>query len=124
MWCRGGAQEALASAAGGQRGAHVARLKNALMQLRKCCNHPDLVTGPYDTSATYPSAAELAAQCGKLQLLGRLLQALKQGGHKVLIFSQVCAALTPLPTDDTSAPSPVCWRRPWAGDLTNHFVPL
>ena len=78
-------------AADGQCGPHIGRLNNALMQLRKCCNHPDLVTGPLDGSATFPPAAKLAAQCGKLQLLGRLLEALSRGGHKVLIFSQVCA---------------------------------
>ena len=83
------AQEALAKVADGQRGAHIGRLNNVLMQMRKNCNHPDLVTGPYDRSATFPPAAELVTQCGKMQLLDRLLRMLKAGGHKVLIFSQV-----------------------------------
>ena len=41
----------------------------------------------------YPSANELLADSGKLQLLDRLLVKLKQDGHKVLIFSQVCASV-------------------------------
>ena len=60
-----------------------------LMQLRKNCNHPDIITADYDQSAEYPPAAELVAQAGKMQMLERLLLRLKKGGHKVLIFSQV-----------------------------------
>ena len=33
----------------GRGGGHsVASLNNVLMQMRKNCNHPDLITGPYD----------------------------------------------------------------------------
>ena len=81
-------QEALAKAAEGRRGP-VGRLNNLLMQMRKNCNHPDLITGAFDPSPTFPGAPELLAQCGKMQLLDRLLKALKTGGHKVLLFSQV-----------------------------------
>ncbi len=80
-------QEALAKAAQGGRG-QVGRLNNVLMQMRKNCNHPDLITSAFDPSPTFPGAPELLAQCGKMQLLDRLLKALKKGGHKVLIFSQ------------------------------------
>ncbi len=73
----------------GQRGAAVSKLNNVLMQMRKNCNHPDLITSAFDPSPTYPSAAELVQQCGKMQLLDRLLRQLKARGHKVLIFSQV-----------------------------------
>ncbi len=43
-------------------GAPVAKLNNVLMQMRKNCNHPDLIGGAYDGSLTYPSADELVAQ--------------------------------------------------------------
>lgn len=65
------------------------KLNNMLMQLRKNCNHPDIITADYDQSAEYPPADDLVAQAGKMQLLERLLTRLKPRGHKVLIFSQV-----------------------------------
>ncbi len=65
-------------------------LNNLLMQLRKCCNHPDLITGPATRAAAYPPADVILEQCGKMQLLDRLLRKLHAKGHKVLIFSQVC----------------------------------
>ena len=72
----------------GHRGAAISKLNNVLMQMRKNCNHPDLITSAFDPSPTFPSAEELVRQCGKMQLLERLLRALKAKGHKVLIFSQ------------------------------------
>ena len=32
----------------GRGGPSVASLNNVLMQMRKNCNHPDLITGPFD----------------------------------------------------------------------------
>lgn len=60
-----------------------------MMQMRKNCNHPDLIEGGYDGSTMYPDTRVLIEQCGKLHLLDRLLKHLRKGGHKVLIFSQV-----------------------------------
>ena len=57
--------------------------------MRKNCNHPDLITGPFSASTLYPSPEVMVEQCGKMALLQRLLDRLKAGGHKVLIFSQV-----------------------------------
>jgi ATP-dependent DNA helicase len=68
-------------------------LNNVLMQLRKNCNHPDLITGGLDGSIHFPSADELVAACGKLQLLERLLLRLRSRGHRVLIFSQMTRML-------------------------------
>ena len=34
---------------------NVGKLNNVLMQMRKVCNHPDLITGAFDGSTTYPS---------------------------------------------------------------------
>lgn len=84
-------QETMAAMAKSQGGAHisVSKLNNVLMQMRKNCNHPDLIKGAFDGSITYPPSEEIRAQCGKMQLLERMLQSLHKGGHKVLIFSQV-----------------------------------
>ncbi|GIL81977.1 hypothetical protein Vretimale_1453 [Volvox reticuliferus] len=71
-------------------------LKNLLMQMRKVCNHPDLITGRISGTIEYPSPAELVAQCGKLALLERLLKHLRSGGHRVLIFSQMTEMLNVL----------------------------
>ncbi|KAG2441560.1 hypothetical protein HXX76_003181 [Chlamydomonas incerta] len=71
-------------------------LNNLIMQLRKVCNHPDLITGAASDSHMYPSADELVAACGKLGLLERLLTRLRAGGHRVLIFSQMTEMLNVL----------------------------
>lgn len=86
-------QETMAAMARSQGGAHVnvSKLNNVLMQMRKNCNHPDLIKGAFDGSITYPTSEEIRAQCGKMQLLERMLRSLHKGGHKVLIFSQVQA---------------------------------
>ncbi|DBA71579.1 TPA: hypothetical protein ACH3X2_001044 [Trebouxia sp. C0005] len=87
--------ETMAAMAKSQGGAHVSvsKLNNVLMQMRKNCNHPDLIKGAFDGSITYPPSEEIRAQCGKMQLLERMLQSLHKGGHKVLIFSQMTKML-------------------------------
>ncbi|KAI0516660.1 hypothetical protein KFK09_009337 [Dendrobium nobile] len=64
------------------------KLNNLLMQLRKNCNHPDILQSGYDESFSYPPIDILVEQCGKFQLLERLLALLLPRKHKVLIFSQ------------------------------------
>ena len=64
-------------------------LNNVLMQMRKNCNHPDLITSDFSADLDYPAPEDMLLQCGKMQLLDRLLKKLHAGGHKVLIFSQV-----------------------------------
>lgn len=73
------------------RGADIdmGKLNNILMQLRKNCNHPDLITSEWEQSPMFPPADVLVKQCGKMQVLDRLLDRLHAAGHKVLIFSQV-----------------------------------
>jgi ATP-dependent DNA helicase len=73
--------------------AAIRGLNNELMQLRKVCNHPDLLTGQFDTSGEFPSPEKLMKQCGKLQLLERVLERLRCNQHKVLIFSQMSQML-------------------------------
>lgn len=69
------------------------RLNNMLMQLRKNCNHPDLLTSQFECDDNWPPVENLVEQCGKLKLLDRLLPHLRDRGHKVLIFSQMTKVL-------------------------------
>eukprot|EP00268_Persea_americana_P040690 TRINITY_DN4045_c0_g1_i1.p1 TRINITY_DN4045_c0_g1~~TRINITY_DN4045_c0_g1_i1.p1 ORF type:complete len:869 (-),score=186.34 TRINITY_DN4045_c0_g1_i1:396-3002(-) len=64
------------------------KLFNLMIQLRKNCNHPDLLESVFDGSCTYPPIEQLVEQCGKFRLLDRLLGLLLARKHKVLIFSQ------------------------------------
>lgn len=64
------------------------KLNNLMIQLRKNCNHPDLLESGFDGSYLYPPVEKLIEQCGKFQLLDRLLAKLFARKHKVLIFSQ------------------------------------
>lgn len=47
-------------------------------------NHPDLLTSAFDKDLVeYPPAEQLIAECGKMELLDRLLTHLHQRKHKV-----------------------------------------
>ena len=87
-------------------GGALPSLLNLMMQLRKVCNHPFLIKGA-------PAAIEeqvaknlqksvndeevllrsLVDSSGKLILIDKLLPKLRNGGHKVLIFSQMVKVL-------------------------------
>ncbi|WVO17665.1 hypothetical protein L204_105362 [Cryptococcus depauperatus] len=70
------------------------RLQNLVMQLRKISSHPFLFDWPSD-----PATGELVVDenlvnaSGKMLLLNRLLDALFQRGHRVLLFSQFTTML-------------------------------
>ncbi|XP_065873619.1 ATP-dependent DNA helicase DDM1 isoform X2 [Euphorbia lathyris] len=64
------------------------KLNNLMIQLRKNCNHPDLLESAFDGSYFYPPVDQIVEQCGKFKLLDRLLNRLFALKHKVLIFSQ------------------------------------
>lgn len=64
------------------------RLNNLMIQLRKNCNHPDLLESIFNGSSFYPPVEQIVEQCGKFHLLDRLLSKLFARRHKVLIFSQ------------------------------------
>ncbi|KAA8547356.1 hypothetical protein F0562_003780 [Nyssa sinensis] len=64
------------------------KLNNLMIQLRKNCNHPDLLESAFDGSYFYPPVEQIVEQCGKFRLLDRLLVKLFARKHKVLIFSQ------------------------------------
>ncbi|CAA0822877.1 ATP-dependent DNA helicase DDM1 [Striga hermonthica] len=64
------------------------KLNNLMIQLRKNCNHPDLLESAFDGSYFYPPVEQIVGQCGKFQLLDKLLSKLFARKHKVLVFSQ------------------------------------
>lgn len=81
-----------------REGKRATRLKNVIMELRKCCNHPYLFEGAednlYDTLRVFPTATERLIQAsGKLELLDRMMQKLHERGHRVLIYSQFTTML-------------------------------
>ncbi|CAO3564356.1 unnamed protein product [Mortierella alpina] len=80
---------------GGTSSNRKASLHNILMELRKCLNHPYLIEG---VEPRYLNTAELVHKSlieagGKLELLHNMLPKLKQGGHRVLIFSTMTRLL-------------------------------
>jgi chromodomain-helicase-DNA-binding protein 7 len=96
----------------GASSSNVPNLMNTMMELRKCCNHPYLITGaedqiivehcekkqtksdPKDVRSHDKLILEAMVQAsGKLVLVDKLLPKLKAGGHKVLIFSQMIRVL-------------------------------
>lgn len=99
----------------GTKPSNAPSLMNVMMELRKCCNHPYLVKGAEDRILA--DAAEklkdkkdadgnevpidevklfgdqLVKSSGKMVLMEKLLQKLFDGGHKVLVFSQMVRVL-------------------------------
>ncbi|XP_057704668.1 lymphoid-specific helicase isoform X2 [Corythoichthys intestinalis] len=70
------------------------KMRNILMLLKKCCNHPYLIEYPLNPATQEFKIDEQLVQCsGKFLILDRLLPALKERGHKVLIFSQMTSIL-------------------------------
>lgn len=77
-------REKVFSAGRGMKG----KLNNLMVQLRKNCNHPDLLESAFSDSCFYPPVEQIVEQCGKFRLLDRLLARLFARNHKVLVFSQ------------------------------------
>ncbi len=82
------------------KGSHLPSLRNVMMELRKCCNHPYLIKNVEKTLLEERKAqvyddmvASLVETSGKLQLLDKLLPKLKEQGHRVLVFSQMTSML-------------------------------
>jgi superfamily II DNA/RNA helicase len=63
-------------------------LNNAIMQLRKVCNHPYLFLDEWYIDN------DLVRASGKFELLDRMLPKLKMAGHRVLMFSQMTLVMT------------------------------
>ncbi|EGF78368.1 hypothetical protein BATDEDRAFT_35805 [Batrachochytrium dendrobatidis JAM81] len=79
---------------------NVPNLINTMIELRKCCIHPWLLKGAEDQILDELNARTneqqfnaLIQSSGKMVLIDKLLKKLKQGGHKVLIFSQMTKCL-------------------------------
>ena len=80
---------------------NVPNLMNLFMELRKCCNHPFLIKGAEthiteDWQKFHPSEPawrSLVQASGKLVLVDKLLPKLREGNHKVLVFSQMVKCL-------------------------------
>eukprot|EP00804_Cyclotella_cryptica_P019560 CCRYP_014309-RA/>CCRYP_014309-RA protein AED:0.14 eAED:0.14 QI:0/0.76/0.66/1/0.64/0.44/18/4750/927 len=89
----------------GAKANNAPSLMNVMMELRKCCNHPFLIRGAEDRiigdAATTErkidyarlTGEQLVKSSGKFVLLSKLLPKLYDGGHKVLIFSQMVRVL-------------------------------
>lgn len=72
-------------------GVAVRSFNNMVMQLKKVCNHPFLF---YNDEELMSIPREfLMRASGKFELLEHCLRKLKRSGHRVLIFSQMTAAL-------------------------------
>ncbi|CAG9462529.1 unnamed protein product [Pedinophyceae sp. YPF-701] len=68
-------------------------LKNVLIELRKCCNHPWLFEEPPMGVDPKAELNAMLAMSGKLQLLQQMCEKLKDRGHRVLIYSQFTTLL-------------------------------
>lgn len=95
----------------GAKPSNAPSLMNIMMELRKCCNHPFLIRGVEERILTDAAqtlkqkdaeanidnlkllSEHLVTSSGKMVLLSKLLPKLKDGGHKVLIFSQMVRVL-------------------------------
>ena len=78
--------------------SNLPKLNNIMMQIRKVCNHPFLIPGVEDRLAAdkkleIGSLELLVHSCAKLVLVDKLLVKLREGGHKVLVFSQMVELL-------------------------------
>lgn len=67
---------------------------NIAMELKKAANHPYLFDGAEEHSADRATVVnKMVTSSGKMILLDKLLMRLKQGGHRVLVFSQMVRML-------------------------------
>ena len=85
-------------------GGKIVGMRNLLMQLRKCCLHPSLITNDYEALSSTDTIDRFTRMSGKLRMLERILDKLIPRGHRILIYSQV-SHLSPIPS-----PHPSSWR--------------
>jgi chromodomain-helicase-DNA-binding protein 7 len=77
---------------------NMPNLINILMEIRKICNHPFLIKGVEDKLVEECKSEEeindlMIKSSSKLILVDKLLAKLREGKHKVLIFSQMVRLL-------------------------------
>ncbi|KAF9587631.1 hypothetical protein IFM89_004463 [Coptis chinensis] len=76
------------------KGVAQKSMLNIVMQLRKVCNHPYLITGTEPDSGSLEFLHEMRIKASaKLTLLHSMLKMLHKEGHRVLIFSQMTKLL-------------------------------
>jgi chromodomain-helicase-DNA-binding protein 4 len=73
-----------------QAKSNLPRLMNILLELRKCLAHPFVQAPDMEDRNVAPEQEQraLVEASGKLSFLAKILPKLKEGGHRVLIFSQ------------------------------------
>ncbi|KAH7930550.1 hypothetical protein BV22DRAFT_56154 [Leucogyrophana mollusca] len=83
------------NARAGPAAGNRTNMNNILMQLRKCLQHPYLISDDIEPPNLAPLEAheKLIDASAKLRLLRSLLPKLKARGHRVLLFSQFAIAL-------------------------------
>ena len=87
------------AALGGKGAAGVSKLRNLVMELRKCCNHPYLFTGGAPPGGHKPderpeeALAALIAASGKLALLDKMMARLRARGHRWARFGLLYVVL-------------------------------
>ncbi|XP_050400629.1 chromodomain-helicase-DNA-binding protein 1 isoform X1 [Patella vulgata] len=69
---------------------NISSLCNIVMELKKCCNHSELIR---QSESEEERLQSIIRGSGKLILLDKLLLRLKESGHRVLIFSQMVRML-------------------------------
>uniref|UniRef100_A0AAX7SJT9 DNA helicase n=1 Tax=Astatotilapia calliptera TaxID=8154 RepID=A0AAX7SJT9_ASTCA len=78
-------------------GGNQVSLLNVVMDLKKCCNHPYLFPAAANEAPKLPNGmyegTALTKSSGKLMLLQKMMRRLKEGGHRVLVFSQMTKML-------------------------------
>ncbi|XP_061770864.1 chromodomain-helicase-DNA-binding protein 4 isoform X2 [Nerophis ophidion] len=78
-------------------GGNQVSLLNVVMDLKKCCNHPYLFPAAATEAPKLPNGMyegmSLTKASGKLTLLQKMMTKLKEGGHRVLVFSQMTKML-------------------------------
>ncbi|XP_054638137.1 chromodomain-helicase-DNA-binding protein 4 isoform X2 [Dunckerocampus dactyliophorus] len=78
-------------------GGNQVSLLNVVMDLKKCCNHPYLFPAAATEAPKLPNGMyegmSLTKASGKLMLLQKMMKKLKEGGHRVLVFSQMTKML-------------------------------
>jgi len=82
----------LNAAGKGKKTGGVLTLRNLVMELKKCCNHPFLFPQFFSPEADNNVQAYIRGS-GKMILLDKLLVRLREKGHRVLIFSQMVSML-------------------------------
>ena len=71
-----------------------ATLLNIVMELKKCCNHPYLFESAENRNLPESELSlNMIKNSSKMILLDKLLEKLKESGHRVLIFSQMVKML-------------------------------